>query len=179
MSRQSALRRQAGALLCLLALLVTPASWSASDGNRAAAGQAWLATVVYVVDGDSVWVRAATGGGRVRLRLDGIDAPEICQIGGRQARQALQALVLGQRVQVSVWARDRFGRAIVRLVRATDDADVAAHMVALGWAWADRFHDRPGRYGPQEAEARRAARGVFASGQAEQPADFRRRHGPC
>ena len=64
-------------------------------------GMPWLARVNYVVDGDSIWVRPDGGGTRVRLRIDGVDAPEICQTFGPESRQALQQLALNQRVRVT------------------------------------------------------------------------------
>lgn len=143
------------------------------------AGQPWLARVSYVVDGDSIWVRPDGGGARVKLRLEGIDAPEICQRYGPEARTALQALVLGQHVRVTVQARDRYGRAIARVTRLDDQLDVAQSMVLQGWAWNETYRWHRGHYGPQEAAARDAGRGLFAEPRPEAPQDFRRRHGSC
>ena len=38
--------------------------------------------VTHVTDGDSLWVRPASGGAPRQIRLQGIDAPEICQAFG-------------------------------------------------------------------------------------------------
>jgi endonuclease YncB( thermonuclease family) len=159
---------------CALTALLVPVGAYAQDD----AGARWLASVTYVVDGDSIWVRPADGG-RVRLRLEGIDAPEICQSFGEQARQAMQALALDQPVWVTIRARDVYGRAIARVVRVRDRMDVARQMVREGWAWADRFHGRRSRYGRDETTARAAGRGLFAQSEPEWPGDFRKRHGPC
>lgn len=179
---QSGLR--AAALLAALVLFGTPVS--AQDGQRLQPGQTWLARVTHVVDGDSIWVQPTVGGRRQRLRLNGMDAPEICQPLGREARAALQALALNQPVRVTVHAYDRWGRGIATVWRVGDELDLSAHMVAAGWAWADTFRGRPwpkARYAPEEAEARQHQRGVFATTPAgaapETPAEFRRRHGPC
>ena len=152
---------------------------AAQDGAGPAAGEPWLARVSYVVDGDSIWVRPEAGGARVKLRIDGIDAPEICQADGAEARDALRALALNQRVRVTVWARDRYGRAIASVVRVPGELDLAEHMVAEGWAWADGHGTRLGKYWRAEAQARWAGRGLFARRSPELPADFRKRHGPC
>jgi endonuclease YncB( thermonuclease family) len=159
-------------------------AWSAlAVGCHAAAvaspdAGAWLARVSYVVDGDSLWVRDEATQTRIKLRLEGVDAPEICQTGGKQARSALQALVLAQRVRVEVHAHDQWGRAVARVQRVDGGQDVAVQMVRSGWAWADRWR-RHGALAQVQEEARRGARGVFAQPDAEYPADFRRRHGPC
>jgi endonuclease YncB( thermonuclease family) len=142
-------------------------------------GQTWPARVSFVVDGDSIWVLPEQGGRRAKLRLDGVDAPETCQIGGVASREALKKLVLGQSVNVTIRARDRYGRAIASVVRAEDGLDVALAMVRDGWAWNDRYGWRQGKYPQAEASARKARRGVFAQKNPETPAAFRKRHGPC
>ena len=169
----------ARAAACMLAAVLASPLASAQTGAAADVGTPWRARVVYVVDGDSVWVRSQDGDARVRLRMDGIDAPEICQRFGPEARQALRALALHQSVRVTVRAYDGYGRAIASVVRLRDGVDVAARMVADGWARTDGFHGRRGRYESDEAQARHAGRGVFAEPDAESPAEFRRRHGPC
>ncbi len=162
-------------LLATLAPLAAPAQ----DGQRPAVGVTWEARVTHVVDGDSLWAQPARGGARVRLRIDGIDAPEICQPLGRQSRSALQALVLNRRVRVSIRAYDRYGRALVSVRRLADDVDAAAHMVSQGWAWSDSHRAWLSSYWREELVARHHGRGVFAERWPETPAEFRRRHGPC
>lgn len=133
-----------------------------------------------MVDGDSLWVRPLDGGRRVKLRLRGIDAPEICQSGGPQAQAALRAVAQGQTVQVQVRARDRFGRAVGQVQRSSDGLDLAAHLVAQGWAISEGRGWRRGLYWREQQQAQAGRRGLFAhGGTPESPAAFRRRHGPC
>lgn len=140
---------------------------------------AWPARVSYVVDGDSVWVLPDEGGRRLKLRIEGIDAPEICQAGGPEARDALKALVLGERVLVATKAHDRYGRAIATVWRAQSRVDVGAAMVRQGWAWNERYGRRAGKYARAQASAKSARLGVFADTRARYPAQFRREHGTC
>lgn len=142
----------------------------------AGGAQAFAAEVTHVSDGDTVWIRRE-GRAPFKLRLDGLDAPERCQAGGPQARDALVARVLHRRVQVSTRARDDYGRAIGSL--RLDGADVGAWLVGQGWAWNARFARHPGPYADEERRAQAARRGVFAQHDPEYPRDFRRRHGPC
>jgi|GEM_PF-3528276 len=155
--------------------LVQDISW-ADDGVKP--GDVFDAHVSYVVDGDSIWVKP-TDGGRVRLRLAGIDAPEICQSGGREAREAMRALALDQEVRVIILAHDHYGRAIARVLRRADGADLGRSMVAEGWAWNESFRWHPGDYAAEQQAAAAAHRGVFAETAPELPAHFRHRHGPC
>ena len=163
----------------MLALLLAPAAVPAQDGQRPVLGTPWHARITQVVDGDSIWAQPEAGGRRVRVRMDGIDAPEICQAFGRESRAAMQALVLNQRVRVTIWAYDRYGRAVATVERLSDETDVAAQLVSQGWAWSESFRWRDGRYAREEAAARRAGQGLFAERRPETPAEFRRRHGPC
>ena len=109
----------------------------------------------------------------------GIDAPEICQTHGPEARAALEKLVRNQPVRVTVRAYDKYGRAIASVHRMSDAMDLAAAMVRRGWAWNTAYQGRKGLYWREEGKARKAAKGLFAQSEAESPTEFRRRHGPC
>ena len=139
-------------------------------------------TVSRVVDGDTVWVRAAgDGSGRnprpIKLRLQGIDAPERCQAWGAQATAALSARVLHQRVEVSTRAKDDYQRTLGNLL--LNGEDVSAWMVAQGHAWSYHHRHSGGPYADQEQQARAARRGLFADPAAMEPRWFRRDHGAC
>ena len=101
--------------------------WRPSPHARTARSAAWAATVTYVVDGDSIWVRSTERGSRVKLRLLGIDAPEICQDQGREARAALRQWALNRPVRVTVRARDQYGRALATVDVASGEAATAIH----------------------------------------------------
>lgn len=148
------------------------AALAASDGPS----QAIEARVVRVVDGDSLWVRPPSGP-PLRLRLLGIDAPVICQLHGPQAREALAARVMQQRVRVSLLRKDSYDRWLARV--HDGQGDVAAWLVTEGHAWTTRWQRQPGPYADQETQARRARRGLFAEAHPEDPRAFRQRHGPC
>ena len=67
------------------ALLCVSASMAQAD--------VFAARVSKVVDGDTLWVKPESGEAPRKLRLQGIDAPEICQSGGVASRDALRQLV--------------------------------------------------------------------------------------
>lgn len=144
---------------------------------QAGAAQQWQGTVTRVSDGDTLWVRPAAGGKPLKVRIDGIDAPEICQDHGRAARKALAARVLGRRLGVLARGQDDYGRTIA--VLALDGEDVAGWMVSQGHAWSYGFGRDGGPYARQQAQAQAAARGLFADLNAVAPRLFRKRHGPC
>lgn len=146
-------------------------------GWAAAPAEALSARATRVSDGDTLWVKPADGGAYLKLRLRGIDAPEICQAGGLAARDALRDAVAGELLEVEPLGRDAWGRELARVhVQGTD---LGARLVAAGRAWSDRYRGDPGPYAAEEAAARAARRGLHAQAGNVRPHDFRQRHGPC
>jgi micrococcal nuclease len=145
--------------------------------------------VTRVVDGDTVWVKAETravsargtpDGEILKVRLLGIDAPEICQLGGLEARDVLRGHVLGQTVTLtspSSRSHDDYGRLLANLDKQGED--VGRWMVRRGQAWSYSYRRNPGPYGVEQAQAQAAGAGLFAQGSAENPRSFRKRHGSC
>ncbi|SFU63386.1 nuclease homologue [Polaromonas sp. YR568] len=139
----------------------------------------WSGVVTYVVDGDTVRVRPPGGGKPVSIRVDGIDAPEICQAFGPASRDALMRRVLGKRVKVLGKRHDDYGRLLARI--ELNGEDTGQWMVARGLAWSYRFRSSPGPYAAQQRRARAAGLGLFspAQGAPVYPAQFRKQHGSC
>jgi micrococcal nuclease len=133
--------------------------------------------VTHVTDGDTLWVRLAAGDEPVKVRFQGIDAPEICQTGGEQSLAALKAKVLHQTIELQTSRHDDYGRMLAR-VRLNGD-DVGAWMVQQGQAWSYRYRNSPGPYAAEENNARSARRGVWAVQGAVEPRVFRKQHGSC
>lgn len=139
--------------------------------------EVFVAQVSHVSDGDTLWVKPVAGGAPRKLRLQGLDAPEICQTGGVASREALGQLVLNKRVQVTVKYEDTYGRGLARLV--VNDLDVGAALVQSGHAWSSRWRRSLGPYAKQESQARAAGLGLFADAAPEPPREFRKRVGSC
>jgi endonuclease YncB( thermonuclease family) len=115
-----------------------------------------------VVDGDTLELAGE------RVRLFGIDAPEldqVCDRGGAAwacgaaARDMLAKIVAGGRLTCAVQDVDRYGRAVAVCLR--QDTDVAALMVRQGGAMAYRRYSD--RYVNAEVAARSEGLGVWAS----------------
>ena len=129
--------------------------------------------VDYVHDGDTVTCIDEAHRPR-KIRLVGIDAPELDQPFGRESRSALAAKLAAGRVRVEGDARDQHGRLLGTLW--VDDRDINRELVADGWAWVfGGFHPDP-RLIDAETSARAARRGLWAADHPQQPADWRREH---
>ncbi|TAW16602.1 thermonuclease family protein [Rhizobium ruizarguesonis] len=147
------------ALLALVALIAAKLNDAARIEHAGA---------FHAADGDSLTL------GDERLRLEGIDAPELNQsceragkawACGRAAREALQDMVLASGTLCQGSRRDRYDRLLV-ICRSGAGGDINAAMVRRGMAISY------GGYGKQEAEARAQKAGLWA-GTFERPRDVR------
>ena len=121
---------------------------------------------IVVLDGDTISAYAA--GQRERIRLRGIDAPEITQPWGREAADFLRHLCAGV-VHARVVEFDRYGRLVAFLYRRKNESGkwecLNVEMVRYGFAYA--YYDYGGRddhFIVAEREARQARRGVWEEG---------------
>jgi endonuclease YncB( thermonuclease family) len=130
-----------------------------------------------VVDGDTVWVKTNASQPPLKVRLEGIDAPEICQAGGVQASDALKSRVLGQGVTVTSGAHDDYGRTVGTL--HLQGQDVGRWLVANGHAWVYSYRHKKALYAEEFAQAQWARRGIFSEAAPEEPRLFRKRQGSC
>jgi micrococcal nuclease len=109
--------------------------------SAAAPGEPGLASVVTVVDGDTVVVDL--GGRQETLRLIGVDTPETVDPdqppecwGAEATAHTREVLPEGTEVRLTrdLEARDRYDRLLVYLHRAEDDLFLNLDLVAGGWA---------------------------------------------
>jgi endonuclease YncB( thermonuclease family) len=148
-------------LTCLLVLLPLPAVAATLVGE-----------VVYVSDGDTLELRTPEGG-KERIRLAEIDAPEKDQPHGLEAKEALMQRVKGRSIEVEYAKRDRYGRIIGRIL--LDGRDLNGEMVRDGHAWVYRqYSDFPDLLRLEE-EAQAKGIGLWAEPNPIAPWEWRRR----
>ena len=145
--------------------------------SAVAASTTQSGVVTRVVDGDTLWLKTTTNTKPFSVRLDGIDAPEICQQGGVQARDALARRVLGHAVAVTTKARDDYGRTVGKI--HINGEDISRWMVASGHAWVYSYQGRKAIYADELAQAQVRGTGLFGDASAMEPRMFRRQHGNC
>jgi endonuclease YncB( thermonuclease family) len=173
-----------GFALALAAWLLGRTRPPGPQSNTAPEGA--LARVERVVDGDTVEVRLLDGGGRLTVRLLGIDCPESrpndkCRRAGRRggrgcdwqvprgrrAGRMAREILERRRVRLECGRRCRrggYGRAL-RYLRLEDGRDFGLEMVRRGLCrdYGHRYpHPRGQRYRRAEGRARRAERGIWA-----------------
>jgi len=161
----------------LLGIACTGGPLPATSGaGQLSLPQGGIAGPARVIDGDTIDIAG------VRVRLEGIDAPENGQtcgsrdpaMGGRQwgcgaaAAAAVERLIARREVRCWSAGTDRYGRVLAQCTAG--DTDLSAEMVRSGYAWA--FVKYSERYVGVEAEARAAGVGVW-QGEATAPWEYR------
>lgn len=136
-------------------------------------GMELVCRVQSVFDGDTL--AASCPSGQIKVRVFGIDAPEMKQEPwGDRSREALRGLLprLGA-IKLRVMDQDRYGRTVAQVVAG--DQDLGLEMVRQGWAIVyQQYNDSP-LYQQAQAEAKQARRGIWAkSGGQQDPAAWRR-----
>ncbi|WP_416546316.1 thermonuclease family protein [Limnohabitans sp. DCL3] len=162
-----------------LTIFQTLCVWVLTLGSVASqAAEIWTGWVSWVMDGDTVLLVREGQHAPIKLRIDGIDAPETCQPGGAESRDELMRMVLRKSVQVVDLGQDVYGRQIGRLT--LNGVDLGAEMVRSGRAWAYRFRTGQGPYALLQRQAQKQKMGVFAVSEAAMsPPIFRKFHGIC
>lgn len=127
--------------------------------------------VVGVTDGDTITVLVNKES--IKLRLEGIDAPESGQSFGTKSKQALSEMVFGKQVTIKKTGEDRYGRTLGVVV--VGDVDANAKMIQDGWAWHFKKYNDEDRLAKLELEARNAKRGLWAEASPLAPWDYRAR----
>lgn len=145
-----------------------------SAGVHEARAQSEVVTgrVVGVHDGDSITVLAA-GNVQLKVRLDGIDAPELKQPFSQQSKQALSGLVFGKTVNLLVTGTDRYKRTLAVVMVA--GLNVNREMVLRGLAWRYERYSKDAALLAAQNEARASKRGLWADASPVPPWDWRKR----
>ena len=132
------------------------------------------AVVTHVIDGDTITVRAESDGTEARVRLLGIDAPEMTDDDGApgpahwaaESTGSLRAVLEGRTVTLRLDAtdtRDKYGR-LLAYVYVGDGDNVNLALVRDGHAYAHRMfpHALRRQFEQAEDEARGKGRGLWA-----------------
>jgi endonuclease YncB( thermonuclease family) len=145
--------RRVATLTPVLALFAGLLTVIGAASPAAASGEKTLhqhATIVRVVDGDTVNVRLRSGAEKP-VRLIGIDTPEVYPVeycGGPEASRSLEHLLpVGTHVRLvsdpTQDRVDRYGRLLRYVIKASDDRDMNQVQLHRGWATVYVYHQNP------------------------------------
>ncbi|MBD2652772.1 thermonuclease family protein [Synechocystis sp. FACHB-383] len=146
----------------------------------------WRVKPGSVHDGDTFRAVADVTNEEIKVRLACIDAPEIKQAGGIEARDYLRSMLTDNREIILMGAeKDQYGRSVVEVFAMTDtpgiEVGVNGEMILAGMA---HYYERYNKSCPENAEqyefleqqAISNKGGVWANGNAERPWDWRQQN---
>ena len=126
--------------------------------------------VVKVTDGDTLTVLVNRK--QIRVRLDGIDAPEQGQAFGKRSRQSLSDMCAAKIAVIMDRGKDQYGRTIGRVSCAGADAN--SEQLRRGMAWVfTRYVPRGSALYELEAHARIRQLGLWADARPVAPWTWR------
>ncbi len=145
-------------------------------------------TVVRIADGDSLTV-ADRRGERHKVRISGIDAPELGQPYSRKSKQNLSRLLLDKPVRLEIIKTDKYNRLVAKVwvqpeecpsCGKTLDAGLAQLTTGLAWWYEYWSHQQSaedrGRYEFAEQEARAKKAGLWRDRNPINPWEWRKTH---
>ena len=137
---------------------------------------AWSASVSRIADGDTIIVERI-GGQKVRIRLYGVDCPELDQPYGKEAKNFLESFLVNSTVAIEDVEIDRFGR-LVALVYLGDGPTMQETLLEEGLAWVYPKYCKRAEclsWQKQEETARKLQRGLWESPDSVPPWVWRNR----
>lgn len=138
-------------------------------GTSATSAWAFDALITECHDGDSC--TAIADGNRFKIRVHGIDAPEIDQPYGIEARSLMVSLVVRRHVDLTA-AGYSYKRRVTD-IRLSDGTDVAERMVAAGAAWVEPRYNTDPKTPAMQASAQQRHLGLWANPSAIPPWEWR------
>ncbi|EAL3990848.1 thermonuclease [Campylobacter upsaliensis] len=131
-----------------------------------------------VIDGDTIELLAKTSKEnpynhiiKLKIRLYGIDAPELKQAYGKEAKEYLSALVLKQEVSLIIENKDKYERIVGTIF--LKGKDINKEMVKNGYAHAYESFSK--KYLAEQADAKMFKLGLWQDEKAVKPSEFRRK----
>jgi len=131
------------------------------------------AVVLKVIDGDTIYIKSDNGRKKVRLRH--IDAPEIRQSYGKEAKIFLDKQIDGKKIIVNSDYKDRYGRDIGDIFVYNNDEAIYinAKLVKSGHAWVYKSYRKNTYLMNLENFARENMLGLWKDKSAIAPWEFR------
>ena len=151
----------------------TPSRPSTGKSSGTVERSSLSAKVVGIQDGDTITV--LHGEEQYKIRIWGIDTPEMGQPFGKAAKQAASQLLFEKEVQFKLGEKDRYGR-IISTVTMPNGDDFGATMLLSGHAWHYvQYAPHAEGYAELQAKAKRKKSGLWAEQGAVAPWDWRKK----
>ena len=160
-------------VFCVGSLMLFLVSCMEQAGTDPQKGSRLTGKVVSVIDGDT-YDLLVKGNGTIRVRMQGIDAPEREMPHYRASKNHLSGLCFGKSVTLEVTGRDSGGR-ILGFTYLEDDRELCQEMVRAGYAWHFKRYNSDKVLSDLEKEARLAKRGLWTDTNPVPPWEYRQK----
>lgn len=125
--------------------------------------------IIKIYDGDTITALTSQKE-KIKIRLYGIDAPELKQPFGKASKRHLIDLISNKSLNINEKGKDKYGRTLAVLYNG--DQDINAQMVIDGYAWAyDKFSKD---YVAFQQNAQLLKKGLWIDKDVVRPSDFRK-----
>nr|DAJ36757.1 MAG TPA: nuclease-like protein [Caudoviricetes sp.] len=125
--------------------------------------------IIKIYDGDTITALTSQKE-KIKIRLYGIDAPELKQPFGKASKRHLIDLISNKSLNINEKGKDKYGRTLAVLYNG--DQDINAQMVIDGYAWAyDKFSKD---YVAFQQNAQALKKGLWIDKDVVRPSDFRK-----
>jgi len=150
-------------LILLLIITITPVY-----------AEQYEATVIKVIDGDTIWIKKDNN--HIKVRLSYIDAPELKQNFGIKSRNFLSNLVLDKMIEVNTNKKDRYNRHLgeIYIHNTKESIFVNAKMIKSGNAWVYKTYTNNPYLKNLEDYAKMNKKGLWNEKKIIEPWIFRR-----
>lgn len=129
--------------------------------------------VIKVLDGDTIDILTSEKE-IIRVRFNGIDAPEKKQAFGDKARSFTESYAAGKDVTIRVADTDRYGRTIGDVIIPGQLLTLNQLLVKSGYAWHYKKYSKDAVLAEYENSARKNKLGLWADQNPIAPWDFRK-----
>ena len=126
--------------------------------------------VIKVYDGDTLTLQ-----GDIKIRLYGIDAPELNQKGGKLSKNALHEKVYGKQVEFDEISKDRYGRIVAKVYIKGEYVNRYMLENGLAW-WYSEYAADDTELRDSFESAKNEHKGIFKDYNIEEPSEFRKRN---
>ena len=135
--------------------------------------------VIKVTDGDTINIRD-NDDKTLKIRLAGIDAPEMSQPYGKESRSHLLGLIHGKEVVIETKKKDRYGRIIGTVYHDGKDVNLIRVQAGMAW-WYEYYKDQQSQedqrlYSTAHERAKKNKVGLWEDPLAIKPYKWRKRN---
>ena len=129
--------------------------------------------VIRVSDGDTILIQS--GSQKIRVRMYGIDAPELKQKYGEESKKYLEKRIIDKNVDIKVINQDQYGRKVGKVFYKNKDINL--EMLETGNAWFYEYHAKHEKdYRKAFKNAKEQKLGLWKDKNPQNPRNFRLDH---